>query len=157
MDHSYQVWSKSSQQFRRCPLKQLLMTDDTRAPRTSNHHNSLPWANGMLMKSWILRVSCKVNVASLTLQDTQSIHDSMNLGFHVNFARDPKYSWFHEHSKNWIHFLNESLVYKGLNACHVLVLNIVQSSIINQLGLMIINRGYGVWNPVFDLLHTGMG
>ena len=22
------------------------------------------------------------------------------------FARDPKYSWFHEHSKNWIHFLN---------------------------------------------------
>ena len=26
-------------------------------------------------------------------------------GLHVNFARDPKYSWFHEHSKNWIHFL----------------------------------------------------
>ena len=23
---------------------------------------------------------------------------------HVNFARDPKYSWFHEHSKNWIQF-----------------------------------------------------
>ena len=30
----------------------------------------------MFMESWILRVSC------------------------------PKYSWFHEHSKNWIHFLN---------------------------------------------------
>ena len=26
---------------------------------------------------------------------------------HVNFARDPKYSWFHEHSKNWIYFLND--------------------------------------------------
>ena len=23
------------------------------------------------------------------------------------FARDPKYSWFHEHSKNGIHFLNK--------------------------------------------------
>ena len=22
------------------------------------------------------------------------------------FARDPKYSWFHEHSRNWIYFLN---------------------------------------------------
>ena len=29
----------------------------------------------MFMESWILRVSCK---ASLTLQETQSIHDSMN-------------------------------------------------------------------------------
>ena len=38
----------------------------------------------MFMESWILRVSCKV----------------------IYFARDPKYSWFHEHSKNWIHFLN---------------------------------------------------
>ena len=24
------------------------------------------------------------------------------------FARDPKYSWFHEPSKNWIHFLKNS-------------------------------------------------
>ena len=24
---------------------------------------------------------------------------------HVNFARDPKYSWFHEHSNNWIYCL----------------------------------------------------
>ena len=30
----------------------------------------------MIMESWILRVSCK-----------------------VNFARDPKYSWFHEQAK----------------------------------------------------------
>ena len=42
----------------------------------------------MFMESWILRVSCKVYV-----------------GF-TYFARDPKYSRFHEHSKNWIHFLN---------------------------------------------------
>ena len=37
---------------------------------------------GMFMESYILRVSCKVNVkpeASLTLQETQSIHDSMNI------------------------------------------------------------------------------
>ena len=27
------------------------------------------------------------------------------------FARDPKYSRFHEHSKNWIHFLNNSIKY----------------------------------------------
>ena len=33
-----------------------------------------------------VRVSCNVNVK--------------------NFARDPKYSWFHEHYKYWIHFLN---------------------------------------------------
>ena len=26
-------------------------------------------------------------------------------GFHVNFAKDPEYSWFHEHSKSWIHCL----------------------------------------------------
>ena len=41
------------------------------------------------MESWILRVSCKVNVKpshvnfargfTLTLQETQSIHDSMNI------------------------------------------------------------------------------
>ena len=23
-----------------------------------------------------------------------------NEGLHLNFARDPEYSWFHEHSKN---------------------------------------------------------
>ena len=39
----------------------------------------------MFMESWIFRVSCKVNV--------------------TYFARDPKYSWFHDHSKNRIHFL----------------------------------------------------
>ena len=36
----------------------------------------------MFIESYILRVSCKVNVkpeASLTLQETQSIHDSMNI------------------------------------------------------------------------------
>ena len=38
------------------------------------------------MESWILWVSCKVNI----------------------FARDLKYSWFHEHSKNLIHFLNKT-------------------------------------------------
>ena len=27
------------------------------------------------------------------------------LGLHVNFARDPKYSWFNEPSKNWIYCL----------------------------------------------------
>ena len=26
-------------------------------------------------------------------------------GLHVNFARDPKYSCFHEHTKNWIYYL----------------------------------------------------
>ena len=25
------------------------------------------------------------------------------------YAWDPKYSWFHEHSKNWINFLNDAL------------------------------------------------
>ena len=38
----------------------------------------------MFMESRMLRVSCKVNVkpelqASLTLQETRSIHDSMNI------------------------------------------------------------------------------
>ena len=26
-------------------------------------------------------------------------------GIHVNFAGDPKYSWFHEQIKNWIYCL----------------------------------------------------
>ena len=38
---------------------------------------------GMFMESWILRVSCKVSEApkgfTLTLQETRSIHDSMNI------------------------------------------------------------------------------
>ena len=42
----------------------------------------------MFMESWILQVSCK---------------ESERL--HLNFARDSKYSWLHEHSKNWRHFL----------------------------------------------------
>ena len=35
----------------------------------------------MFMESWILRVSCKVNVKpeALTLHETRSIHDSMNI------------------------------------------------------------------------------
>ena len=45
----------------------------------------------MFMESWILRVSCKVNMKPFWL--------------HINFARDPKYSWLYEHSKNWIDFL----------------------------------------------------
>ena len=43
------------------------------------------------MESWILRISCKVKWSPL--------------GF-TYFARDRKYSWFHEHFKNWIHFLS---------------------------------------------------
>ena len=39
-------------------------------------------------KVWILRVSCKVSEPE---------------GLHVNFTRDPKYSWFHEPSKNLIY------------------------------------------------------
>ena len=39
------------------------------------------------MESWKLRVSCKV-LASLTLQETPSFHDSMDI------------------KKNWIHFVN---------------------------------------------------
>ena len=27
------------------------------------------------------------------------------------FARDPKYSWFHEHSKHWIHFLSPCTIF----------------------------------------------
>ena len=34
---------------------------------------------GRFMESWILRVSCKVNVKPETLQDTRSIDDSMNI------------------------------------------------------------------------------
>ena len=35
----------------------------------------------MFMESWILRVSCKVSEAqiTLTLQEIRSIHDSMNI------------------------------------------------------------------------------
>ena len=34
---------------------------------------------GMFTESWILRVSCKANVKPFTLQETRSIHDSMNI------------------------------------------------------------------------------
>ena len=33
----------------------------------------------MFIESWTVRVSCKVIEASLTLQETRSIHDSMNI------------------------------------------------------------------------------
>ena len=58
----------------------------------SNMYNEIrKWAINsifaLFMASWILRVACEVNVkpehetlqASLTLQETQSIHDSMNI------------------------------------------------------------------------------
>ena len=50
----------------------------------------------MFMESWILRFSCKV------IMNTSGLLQSKY------FARDPKYSWFHEQSKNLIHFLNEA-------------------------------------------------
>ena len=31
-------------------------------------------------------------------------------GLHINFARDPKYSWFREHSKNGIYCLYLHLI-----------------------------------------------
>ena len=45
------------------------------------------WKDRGIMNSW---VSCNVSEARRV---------------HVNFARDPKYSWFHEPSKNWIYCL----------------------------------------------------
>ena len=42
----------------------------------------------MFMESWILQVSYKVNVKPRA-----------SPGLHVNFARDPKYLWFHEQTK----------------------------------------------------------
>ena len=41
------------------------------------------------------------------------------------FAGDPKYLWFHEHSKNWIHFLTH---YKLLSASNVLTRMLVRTS-----------------------------
>ena len=32
------------------------------------------------------------------------------------FARDPKYSWFHEYSKNLIHFLNNGTLANSVDA-----------------------------------------
>ena len=48
----------------------------------------------MFMESWILRISCKVNVKpfGLHLQETRSIHD------------------IHEPSKTWIHFLSKTSI-----------------------------------------------
>ena len=54
----------------------------------------------MFMESWILRVSCKVGYIFARDLKYSLFHA---LGF-TYFARDPKDSWFHEHSKNWIHF-----------------------------------------------------
>ena len=45
---------------------------------------------GLFMESWILQVT---------------------LGF-TYFARDWKYSWFHEHSKNLIYFLNKNFLFR---------------------------------------------
>ena len=42
----------------------------------------------MFVESWILRISCKVNVKpELTLQETQSIHDSMNIKKMISFLK----------------------------------------------------------------------
>ena len=52
---------------------------------------------GRFMESWILRVSCKVKPE----------------GLHVNFAGDPKYSWFHEPYKNWSYCLYLHLIIRN--------------------------------------------
>ena len=62
------------------------------------------------MESWILQVSFKVNVKPF--------------GLHL-LCKRPKYSWFHEHSKNWIHFLKVNMARKCHN--HRLQGRVVQS------------------------------
>ena len=50
----------------------------------------------------------------------RNVHGAMNTSgllqeLHVNFARDPKYSWFHEQTKNWIYCLYLYFYCKCLN------------------------------------------
>ena len=42
---------------------------------------------------------------SWILNTSGLLHSKWSPGLHVNFARDPKYSWFHEHSKKLIYCL----------------------------------------------------
>ena len=60
----------------------------------------------MFMESQILLVSCKVNVKP--------------------FARDPKYSWFHEHSKYLIH----SFLKYFMNSFTELYINNIESALL---------------------------
>ena len=75
----------------------------------------------MFMESWVLRVSCKVNMKPFRLHLLCKKPEVfmewwiLRVSCKVNmklfrpldyFTWDPKYSSFHEHSKNQIHFLN---------------------------------------------------
>ena len=60
------------------------------APWSDFCGSSLIWA---ISKKWIQFLECSLS---------HEYFGSLAMGLHTNFARDPKYSWFHEHSKNWI-------------------------------------------------------
>ena len=47
--------------------------------------------HGIMNTSGLLQSKRETRNFMFTLQETRSIHDSM-FGFHVNFARDPRYS-----------------------------------------------------------------
>ena len=77
-----------------------------------------------LSKSLVLRIGCVLGQKCISISNKfnfWNVHGIMNTSVSCKvkvkltyFARDPTYSWFHEHSENWIHFLN---------GCHVLVEN----------------------------------
>ena len=82
----------------------------------------------MFMESWILQVSCKVNVKPFRLHLlckrpeafmipwTSLAKLAWNPSGITYFARDPKYSWFHGHTKNRTHFLNDNWYSKVLTS-----------------------------------------
>ena len=79
---------------------------------------------GMFMESLILRVSCKVNVKPKE-------------GLHVNFARDPEHSRFHEHSYNWIYCLYLHFIINIYNIKMFLIYELKQFCILNIIVLTV--------------------
>ena len=70
----------------------------------------------MFMESWILRVSCKINVRkglTLALQETWSIHDSMNIP-KIDFISYIKGLHCLYHFK---YFLTQKYLYLGRQTC----------------------------------------
>ena len=65
------------------------------------------------LQLWFYDYVCAVYAKHLRNEvDSWTVHGIMNTsgllqiqGLHFNFARNPKYLWFHEPSKNWIYCL----------------------------------------------------
>ena len=80
-------------------------------------------------------------------------------GLLQNFARDPKYSWFHEHSKNWINYLYLHFI---LSVKYQFSISPNLDGFPDILNFIRNNVGFGIakmptaWRYVFNIMQTSV-